>query len=148
MLPARDREFYAWLRQQDPAIWDDLWEGDEEPYLVGIGNLPDLLPNRRGFLISDLANNPNYYFSDSHITDDGRIYFDAALEIVKNNGKLSLQQAFVVEVWRAPIDQWRFAYMYNIPLATVKEMVQWLLDEGILTLSLQEEEDLESIDDQ
>jgi hypothetical protein len=38
--------------------------------------------------------------------------------------------------------------MYNIPLATVKEMVQWLLDEGILTLSLQEEEDLESIDDQ
>jgi hypothetical protein len=141
LLPGKEREYFAWLRQQDPAIWEDLWGGDEEPYLVSIGYLPDLLPNRRGFLICDLVSNPNFDFSAESITDEGSIYFDAALEIVKENGKLSMEQAFVVEVWRAPIDQWRFAYMYDVPLDTVKQMVQWLLAEGVLSQPLRQEED-------
>jgi hypothetical protein len=145
-LPPREREFFEWIRQFDPEVWEDLWGGDEEPYLVSIGFLADLLPNRRGFLICDLVRQENYDFSAANISDEGKIYFDAALEIVRNNGKLSLAQAFIVEVWRAPIDQWRFAYMYNIALESVKELVQWLLAEELLLKTLPEEEEMDMSD--
>ena len=133
-LPRREQEFFAWLQRNDEPVWNDLWEGEETPYQVSLGYLPDLLPNRRGFLICDLVGHPNFYFTRDNITtEDGSPFLDAALEIVKNEGKLSMDQAFVVEVWRAPIDQWRFAYIYRQPLAEVKTMVEWLIAEGILT---------------
>jgi hypothetical protein len=135
-LPTKEREFFAWLRAEDEEIWKDLWGGDEEPYRVSLGNLPELLPNRRGFPVCDLVEHPNYYFTTENIApEDGSGFLDAALAIVRSNRKLSMDQAFVVEVWRAPIDQWRFAYIYRQPLAEVKAMVQWLLSEGILTPS-------------
>jgi len=141
-LPRREREFFAWLQKEDPLIWSDLWGADEQSYRVSLGFLPDLLPNRRGFPICDLVDNQNYYFTvDNITTEDGAPYLDAAMEIVKSEGRLSMDQAFVVEVWRAPIDQWRFAYMYRQPLDEVKRMVQWLIAEGILTLPAQREEE-------
>ena len=141
-LPHKEREFFTWLRQNDEPIWNDLWGSDETPYQVSLGYLPDLLPNRRGFVICDLVDNPNYYFTIDDISaENGSAYLDAALEIVKNEGRLSMDQAFVVEVWRAPIDQWRFAYMYRQPLAEVKNMVQWLLSEEILTPHASEQEE-------
>lgn len=141
-LPRKEQEFFAWLQKEDAPIWNDLWGSDEQPYRVSLGYLPDLLPNRRGFLICDLVDNPNYYFTINNITaEDGSAYLDAAIEIVKNEGRLSMDQAFVVEVWRAPIDQWRFAYMYRQPLDEVKQMVQWLVTEGILTLPAEREKE-------
>jgi len=138
-LPRREREFFAWLRQNDEPIWNDLWGSDDEPYRVSLSFLPDLLPNRRGFVICDLIDNPNFYFTVDDIgAENGSAYLDAALQIVRNEGKLSMDQAFVVEVWRAPIDQWRFAYMYKQPLADVKRMVGWLLEEEILTPHVEE----------
>jgi hypothetical protein len=134
-LPARERAFFEWLRTADEPIWNDLWEGDEEPYRVSLAFLTDLLPNRRGFPICDLAEHQNYYFTTREIApEEGSGFLDAAIEIAKREGKLSMDQAFVVEVWRAPIDQWRFAYLYRQPLAEVKAMVAWLLSEGILTM--------------
>ena len=47
----------------------------------------------------------------------------------------------VRNIRRAPIDQWRFAYMYRQPLAEVKNMVQWLLSEEILTPHASEQEE-------
>jgi hypothetical protein len=141
-LPRKERDFFAWLKENDEPIWNDLWAGDEKPYQVSLGYLPDLLPKGRGFVICDLVDNPNYYFTIDDISaENGSAYLDAALEIVKNEGRLSMDQAFVVEVWRAPIDQWRFAYMYHQPLAEVKNMVQWLLSEEILTPHVEESED-------
>ena len=97
--------------------------------------------NRRGFLICDLVDQPNIFFGAENITqEDGSPFLDAALAIVKNEGKISMDQAFVVEAWRAPIDQWRFAYMYHQDLALVKKMVQWLMDEGILAPGREAEE--------
>jgi hypothetical protein len=143
LLPAKEREYFEWIRQYDPEIWNDLWGGDEEPYLVSISYLQDLLPNQRGFLICDLMQHPNLDFSAENITEEGKIFFDAALDIVKNNGKLSLAQAFIVEVWRAPIDPWRFAWIYNIAIESVKELVQWMLAEGLLVKPLPEEEEVD-----
>ncbi|HVZ40486.1 MAG TPA: hypothetical protein VHI13_14500 [Candidatus Kapabacteria bacterium] len=141
-LPAREVAFFEWLRANDPEIWDDLWGSDEEPYRVGLSYLPDLLPRGRGFLICDLVEHQNYFFTAASITqEDGSPFLDAALAIVKEEGKLTMEQAFVVEAWRAPIDQWRFAYMYNQKLPLVKQMVAWLVEEGILTLPRTEEEE-------
>ena len=141
-LPQKEQEFFAWLRQHDEPIWNDLWGSDEYPYQVSLGYLPDLLPNRRGFLICDLVDNPNYYFTIDNISaEDGSPFLDAALAIVKNEARISMEQAFVVEVWRAPIDQWRFAFLYRLPVDQVKAMVHWLMAEGILTPPAQRAED-------
>lgn len=132
-LPGKERAFFDWLKREDPAIWTDLWGDDDQDYTVSLSFLPELLPNRRGFMICDLLDNPNYYFTPDDITpEEGRGFSDAALEIVKANRPLTLDQAFVVEVWRAPIDQWRFSYNYDVPLSETKRIVQWLLEEGIL----------------
>jgi hypothetical protein len=141
-LPAREQEFFTWVRGTDPSVWEDLWGGDEDPYLVSIGFLPELLPKRRGFLICDLAEQQNFFFTEESITaEEGKIFLDAALDIVRENGQLSMEQAFVIEAWRAPIDQWRFAYNYGVPLDQVKRMVLWLLAEGILLLPPEEAQD-------
>jgi hypothetical protein len=135
-LPASEQRFFRWLRDADPSVWEDLWGGgDDEEYLVSIAYLPELLPKRRGFLICDLVEQQNYFFTEQSITpEDGKIYLDAALDIVHESGKLAMEQAFVIEAWRAPIDQWRFAYNYRVPLEEVKKMVLWLIAEGILLL--------------
>ncbi len=143
-LPSKEREFFAWLRQNDEPIWNDLWEGDETPYQVSLSYLPDLLPNRRGFAICDLMDHQNFHFTVDNISrEEGAGYLDAALSIIGQDGRLSMEQAFVVEVWRAPIDQWRFAYMYGQPLEQVKSIVQWLIAEEILA-PVPEETDQES----
>ena len=139
-LPASEVRFFSWLRENDPTVWADLW-GDDEEYLVSIAYLPELLPKRRGFLICDLAEQQNYFFTEQSITpEDGKVYLDAALDIVHDNGRLAMEQAFVIEAWRAPIDVWRFAYNYRVPLADVKNMVLWLIAEGILLLPPEEDE--------
>lgn len=140
LLPSKEIAFFEWLRANDEPVWNDLWGADDVPYRVSLAYLPDLLPNRRGFLICDLVEQDNYFFSAESITpDDGSPFLDAALAIVKNEGQISMEQAFVVEAWRAPIDQWRFAYLYKQNLASVKEMVQWLIAEEILTKPMREE---------
>lgn len=139
LLPERERTFFDWVKKSDPAVWNDLWGGDEEPYLVSMAYLRDLLPKRRGFLICDLTELQNYWFTAEQITNDGKALLDAALEIVQNNGQLSIDKAFIVEVWRAPIDIWRFAYMYSQPLETVRDLVHWLLQEEILKLPMPDE---------
>jgi|GEM_PF-883668 len=134
-LPEREVEFFDWLRASDPDVWNDLWGEDEEPYLVGLAYLPDLLPRGRGFLICDLTTQPNLWFGAESITrEEGVGLLDASLGLVRDSGRISMEQAFVVEAWRAPIDVWRFAWMYNRPLDEVKSMVGWLVSEGVVLL--------------
>lgn len=141
-LPRRERDFFAWLREADPTVWQDLWGDDpDESYLVSIAFLPELLPKRRGFLICDLERQQNFFFTDQSITpEEGQLFLESALDIVHENGQLTMEQAFVIEAWRAPIDQWRFAYNYGLPLDQVKRMVLWMISEGILLLPPSEEE--------
>ena len=40
-LPPREKEFMFWLKKEDPDIYDDLWEDDEE-MLVSLSYLPAL----------------------------------------------------------------------------------------------------------
>ncbi|MCC7437175.1 MAG: hypothetical protein IT211_01625 [Armatimonadetes bacterium] len=140
-LPEREQQFFEWLRQHDAPVWEDLWGGDQEPYIVSLGYLSDLLPGRRGFLICDLAEQQNFIFSSHNIThDEGKLMVDAALDVLAANGRLTMDQAFMVEVWRGPIDLWRFTYMYGVSLAEAKRMILWLISEGALLLTVPEED--------
>ncbi len=135
-LPQREQQFFEWLRQNDPPVWNDLWGDDEDPYVVSLGYLNDLLPKRRGFLICDLVEQQNLIFSEQSITpDEGKLMLNAALDVVAAKGRLTMDQAFMVELWRAPIDIWRFTYMYGVSLDEAKRMVLWLISEGALLLA-------------
>lgn len=142
-LPEREREFFEWLRQEDRAVWEDLW-GDApegELYYVSMAHLTSLLPGRRGFPVCDLVENDNYYFTGEDLTpEEGKVFVENALDIVADQGELSMDQAFAIEVWRGPIDQWRFSWMYKLPLAEVRKMVHWLITEGILRVPKQRPE--------
>ena len=106
-----------------------------------MAHVGSLLPGKRGFPICDLAENPNYSFTGDDITEeDGKTFVQHALDVVAEKGDLSMDQAFMIEVWRAPIDIWRFSWMYNLPIAEVKKMVHWLLEETILNAPAQREE--------
>lgn len=145
-LPEREQQFFEWLRQNDPPVWEDLWGGEEEPYVVSISYLGDLIPKRRGFLICDLAEQQNFIFSEHNIThDEGKLMVDAALDVVAAKGRLTMDQAFMVEVWRAPIDIWRFTYMYGVALSEAKRMVLWLISEGALLLTVPEGNEIPEI---
>jgi len=141
-LPAREVEFFEWLRDNDPSVWQDLWGEDGPAYLISIAFLPDLLPKGRGFLICDLTSHQNFNFAVGNITpEEGTGLLGAAIDVVRAQGRLQLHQAFLVEVWRGPIDLWRFAWMYNVSLDVVKEMVVWLISEGALSLPTAESSD-------
>ncbi len=142
-LPESEREYFEWLKEEDRVIWDDLWGGVEENelYYVSMSHLRGLLPGKRGFPICDLAENPNFYFTSDDITEEnGSAFVEHAVEVITDKGDLSMDQAFVIEVWRGPIDLWRFAWMYNLPVVEVRKMVHWLLKEEILAVPTQREE--------
>lgn len=145
-LPERERTFFDWLKVNDRPIWDDLWgEDDGGDYFVALSHLPSFLPSRRGFPICDLVTHDNYYFTEVEITnEDGKLALDSALDVVKEHGSLTPYQAFLIEVWRGPIDQWRFAWMYDLPLPEVKKMIHWMLTENLLHAPMQRPEQVET----
>ncbi|MCE2502783.1 MAG: hypothetical protein J4G05_01805 [Chlorobi bacterium] len=141
-LPERERDFFDWLRDHDRPVWDDLWtEEDEHQYYVSMAHLPSFLLGQRGFPICDLERQENFFFTrEDIIENDGKVFVERALDVIAEKEQLSMDQAFLIEVWRGPIDQWRFAWMYNLSLEDVKDMVQWLIKEGILHVPKQRPE--------
>lgn len=143
-LPQKERDFFEWLRREDPDVWSDLWgraPNETEGYFVGVSHLPSFLPKKRGFPICDLQENDNYHFVGTDITDDnGKIHLETALDVVAEGRTIAIDQAFVVEIWRAPIDIWRFAWLYKAPLKDVRDMVRWLIQQEVLLVPAQREE--------
>jgi hypothetical protein len=133
-LPYFEIEFYEWLKINDGTVWDDLWniEG-EEPYLVSIVHLPALLARDRGFIICDLVDNDNYYFSTLHLPDKEATYLaDSIKQRFLNKEQLTAAQTLLMEITLAPIDIWHFAYKYNISVQRAKDSVKQLVDDGVL----------------
>lgn len=140
-LSERDFEFFEWLKTAEPAVWHDLWDADEEPYIVGIGILPELLGKNRGFPICDLLEQPNNYFTYKHFIDEeSRPYLDAVQARFEGDEQLSLVEAFVLELRRDPIDIWRFAYNYKVSPDDVRAVVIQLVQDGLLQYTPDREE--------
>jgi hypothetical protein len=149
-LPEREIAFFSWLKESAPAVWEDVWGSDEiglEPYIVGIGLLPQITQKGRGYPICDLLTEQNFYFSSkSFNAEEAKPYVDAAVALFEGRKELSIEQAFMLELRRAPIDIWRFAYMYGLPVAAVKTAALKLIHDGLLKAASSRDEVSDVID--
>lgn len=145
-LPASERKFFEWLKVQEPEVWSDLWASDfpdetehTAPYLVGISLLPEMVMEGRGFPICDLSSQPNYFFSYKNFNaEEIKPLVDAILQRMENKVELSAKEVFVMEIRRAPIDVWRFAYFYHLPVQDVKRVAAELVEDGLLQVASRE----------
>jgi hypothetical protein len=143
-LPAKERQFFEWLKIHDEPVWKDLWgdESVEPPYIISVIFLPMLLDDVRGFPICDLLTEDNYYFTNDHfLSDEADILIEATKERFLAQQTLTVSQLLVLEISMSPIDIWRFAYHHKIDLAHAKGAVQRLVDEKML-IHLKRSEDL------
>ena len=62
-IPQTEIDFFTWLKKNDPDIWDDLWQDEDDMYLVSIDLLSRFIDGGLGFPICDLVNQPNYWFN-------------------------------------------------------------------------------------
>lgn len=133
-LPEREIKFFNWLKKEDPDIWYDLWnEEEEEPYLVGVSFLPIFSDITRGFPICDLEHSDNYYFALSHFVEkESTIFLDSVKKRFLDKKELSISQMLALEITIAPIDIWRFAYRHKYNLIEAKAAVEILVEDGIL----------------
>lgn len=134
-LPQSEIQYFEWLKENDPKIWDDLWLSDEyEPYLVGAALLPVLISDcGRGFPICDLLNNDNYYFNIAMMSDEeSKVSIETAQTRFMNKDNLSTSQLLALEISIEPIDVWRFAYKYKISVDEAKAAVHVLVEDQSL----------------
>ncbi|MCU0427603.1 MAG: hypothetical protein MUF71_18480 [Candidatus Kapabacteria bacterium] len=146
-LPESEKKFFEWLRSTEPSVWQDLWgmdipEGEsDEPYLVGMGLLPEMVREQRGFPICDLTTEANFFFSIKNFNaEEIKPLIDAILQRMEDKIDVSAKEILLMEIRRAPIDVWRFAYFYRVPVADVKRMVAELVDDGLLRYAASREE--------
>jgi hypothetical protein len=134
-LPDQEVAFFVWMRQEDPASWTDLWGGEEEPYLVSLAHLEDLVgeSRTRGFMIRDLIGVDNFFFSPNLLIEkESDAFIGAVRERFSANQSLTPAQLLALEASLGPIDIWHFAYRHQIPLDTAKRAVAQLVDDRIL----------------
>jgi hypothetical protein len=133
-LPAREIAFFEWLKSNDKQVWDDLWgQPDEEPYLVSIIFLKNLIDKITGFPICDLTSYDNYYFTDEHIIDkEAKLFAESSTERFLAKESLTTAQALIMQISIQPTDIWHFAYYFNIPLNQAKEAVHALAFDKML----------------
>lgn len=134
-LPAREIEFFEWLKLVDEPVWQDLWaDTTTPPYTISLAFLPAFIGTTPGvFVICDLVSTSNYYFSPDLILEKESNDFIAAIQHrFANNHSLSAPQALALEASAGPIDIWHFAYKYSISLDVAKKAVTTLVDDRIL----------------
>lgn len=133
-LPESEIYFFEWLKENDRLVWNDLWETDDEPYIISLEFLPRLLEkDGRGFPICDLRTVDNYYFTPQLLVDKES---DAMIEATKirftEKQAISTNQLLALEIHFGGIDIWHFAYKHNIDLAEAKKAAHSLIDDQIL----------------
>lgn len=134
-LPAYEQHFFEWLRRRDPAVWNDLWDDQQEPYIVSLSFLEALLDRRRGFPICDLVGTDNYYFLPAMLewTQEARDYVTAVRVRFESGQPLSTEQLLVIELLLGgAIDIWHFSYHHNIELEDAKQGVRILVEDKVL----------------
>ncbi len=121
-LPPRELRFFAWLREQDPPVWDELFP-DGEVLPVSFAFLPLLQKGGNGFPICELEHQPNHFFTSRHIKPAGLAAADGILERIEHGGTLTVAEALFFEILRAPIDIWHFCHRHHIPLQQGRDAV-------------------------
>ena len=123
MLPPAEIEFFEWLKKNDNAVWNDLWQDEQDIYQVSIDLLPQFSSSRNGFPICDLQDGMNYYFTVKHIKQDGLAQMQGIINKLENRDKLKIDELILYELHLAPFDIWHFSFRYNLPVAKVKNLI-------------------------
>jgi len=136
-LPNSEIQFFDWLREVDPLVWNDLWKSDdlnESPYYVSTIFLPLIIENKdRGFPICDLRTVDNYYFTIDHMVDEeSKVFMDVSKAKLENRSRMTTTELLSLEISIAPIDIWHFAYKFKLDLNQCKEAVHSLSKDNAL----------------
>jgi hypothetical protein len=131
-MPPRERAFFDWLHAEDPDVWNDLWEDDHE-MCVSFAFLADLRAGGPGFLICELEQAPNYFFTPRHVRPEGLAGMQAVLGRVEKGGEVAVGEALMLQILARPTDLWHFCHRFGVPVARAKAEVaalaahQWLV---------------------
>jgi hypothetical protein len=139
-LPPRERAFMEWLEEADPGVYDDLW-GEDELFLVSLSFLPNFRKDGHGFLICELEEHHNYFFTPKHIRREGTEALQDIFRKLEKKEELSIEEVLMFEVVRIPVDIWHFCYQFGIPVNRGKKAAQQLAAHGWL-VHLTKSEDL------
>jgi hypothetical protein len=122
-LPDYEIEFFEWLKKNDEPVWNDLWQGDDDPYLVSSDFIHHFGPEGNGFPICDLEEVDNYWFHSRHIKPKGMERLQAVKSHLSDGTKMKFEETLLAEIMRNSIDLWHFCYMYRAPLVAAKARV-------------------------
>ncbi|MBS1561657.1 MAG: hypothetical protein JSS89_08645 [Bacteroidetes bacterium] len=135
-LPQHEITFFEWLKEADPAVWNDIWANDERPYLVSLAFLTDFSGSNAStgqFVICDLVSVDNYFFSPNLLLDkESTDFVEAVRERFTQRSSMTPGQLLTLEASVGNVDIWHFAYRYNIDLALAKRAVATLVEDRIL----------------
>ena len=140
-LPDDEIAFFEWLKVNDPEIWDDIWEGEEDVYNVSLALLSQFVGNKNGFPICDLIDQPNYWFVVEHIKPKGMEQIEQIFEKIEKGEQLGSMEMFLAEITQAPMDIWHFSYKYGLSVKSVKVMIEEMVHKGWI-IHLSDREDL------
>lgn len=129
-LPDEEIEFFEWLKKGDPLVWEDLWEGEEEPYLVSIDFLHHLAGEYGSFPICDLIDQDNYWFSVKHLKPKGNEALIDIVNLAEQGKSLNAEQEFLLQLSVKEQDIWHFCYRFNIPVEKMKKAIEELVYKG------------------
>jgi hypothetical protein len=133
-LPEFEIEFFKWVKETDPLVWNDLWKDEEDPYVVSLEFMPRLLEqDGRGFPICDLQTIDNYYFAPQLMVDtESDVMVEAAKARFVERRGLTPSQLLALEVHYGGIDIWHFSYKHQIELQEAKDAVASLVEDQVL----------------
>jgi hypothetical protein len=138
-LPQSEIDFFEWLKSADRDVWNDLWEGEENQYLVSIDLLEKLSGPSAQFPLCDLVDTPNYWFSAKHIKPAGT---EAMLQIAaKAETELELEERLLLAIAEADTDIWHYGYAHHVALDVLKKAVEEMVFRGWI-VHLPDREDL------
>jgi len=140
-LPLEEIEFFKWLKENDPPVWDDLWKNVDEPYRVSIDFLHHFVESGNGFPICDLIKVDNYWFHTRHIKPKAFEKMEDIRPKLDKKGSLSFEEGILIEIARGSIDLWHFCYRYKLPLSIAKKKIEIMHREDLL-VHLRDREDL------
>lgn len=123
-LPPREHAFMEWLKDEDPGIYDDLWN-DDEALLVSLSFLTDF-KSGGGFMICELEEHQNYFFTPKHIKKEGAEALQDIFAKAENNKELSVEEVLMFEIVRGPVDIWHFCHRFGVSVARGKQAVHAL----------------------
>ncbi len=131
-IPASEIDFFSWLKKNDRDVWNDIWQDEDDIYLVSIDLLSRFVEGGLGFPICDLIDQPNYWFNARLIKPKGMEELENIFTKLETGQKITLSEALLLEISTRPVDIWHFCYNHNLGVERVKQVVDDLVYQGFL----------------